>query len=91
MAPARGSSPPQPPQENGREMVDFIDWYKTREPNNLASIDRIATALEEHKDTLGTLEKMSEARILSSKLPTGLVKRIKGFVKTWGKWKALQP
>jgi hypothetical protein len=62
---------------------------KDREYLILASIDQIATALEEHKDTLGTLEKMSEARILSSKLPAGLVERMKGSVKTWGKWKAL--
>jgi hypothetical protein len=54
---------------------------KDREYLILASIDQIVTALEEHKDTLGTLEKISKARILSSKLPAGLVKRLKGSVK----------
>jgi hypothetical protein len=68
--------------EDGRELIEYIKWYKTREPNNVASIDLVAIALEEHKDTLGTLEKMFDARILSSKLPAGLVKRIKGIIKT---------
>jgi hypothetical protein len=75
--------------EGGWELVEYIKWYKIREPNNVASIDLVATALEEHKDTLGTLEKMSDARILSSKLPASLVERMKGAIKTWGKWKAL--
>jgi hypothetical protein len=68
--------------EGGRELVKYIKWYKIREPNNVVSINLVTIALEEHKDTLGTLEKMSDARILSLKLLAGLIERIKGVIKT---------
>jgi hypothetical protein len=68
--------------EGGRELIKYIKWYKIREPNNVASINLVTTTLKEHKDTLGTLKKMSDARILSLKLFTSLIERIKGAIKT---------
>jgi hypothetical protein len=47
--------------EDRRELIKYIKWYKIREPNNVVSINLVTIALEEHKDTLGTLEKMSNA------------------------------
>jgi hypothetical protein len=68
--------------EDGRELIKYIKWYKIREPNNVVSINLVTIALEEYKDTLGTLEKISDARILSLKLPASLIERIKGVIKT---------
>src|SRR6266516_6433317 len=74
--PARASSPliPEVPQD----LIAYLEWYKLREPVNLPSIEQVAVALEDGKDsTLRTLATMTESRALSSGLPAGLVERMK--------------
>jgi len=49
------------------------------------SIDQVAATLEDGKDTLSTLEKMTESRAASSNLSAGLVERLKASIRTWRK------
>ena len=52
------------------------------------SIEDCLVVLSKEKDTLGTLEGISEARIARHELPSGLMARMKVSVKTWeaGSW-----
>jgi len=83
LPPARGSSPPIP--EVPQDLIAYLEWYKLREPINLPSIEQVAAALEDGKDTLSTLATMTESRVLSSGLPAGLVERMKAGIRTWRK------
>jgi hypothetical protein len=60
-APAQGSSPLA--LEDPRDIDLYIQWFSVREPHNADSIEVVAATLNHDKDTLSTLEKMSEARI----------------------------
>ena len=64
-------------------MHSFIAWFKAREPLLVDAIEECVAVLEHEKDTLGTLEAISEARIARHGLPAGLIARMKGSVKTW--------
>jgi hypothetical protein len=75
-AEARGSSPPV--AEDPRDIDLYVQWFSVREPHNADSIELVAATLNHEKDTLSTLEKMSEARIKRHILPAGLVDRMKG-------------
>jgi hypothetical protein len=59
----------------------YIQWFGVREPHNADRIE-LAVATPNHEDTLSTLEKMSKVRIKHHSLPTGLVDRMKGGVKS---------
>ena len=80
-APGRGSSPPIP--EGPVDLLVFIAWFKLREPLNADAIEGRVAVLNQEKDSLSTLETISEARIARHGLPAGLMARMKGSVKTW--------
>ena len=56
-----------------------IASFKLREP----SIEEVVAVLDQERDSLSTLESMSEARIARHELPAGLRARMKASVKTW--------
>jgi hypothetical protein len=74
--PARGSRSPAP--EDPRDIDLCIQWFSVHEPYNVDSIELVAATLNHDKDTLSTLEKMSETPIERHSLPAGLVDRMKG-------------
>jgi hypothetical protein len=56
---------------------------KIEEPLNAGAIDGFVAVLNRERDSLSTLETVSEARIARHGLPAGLMARMKGSVKTW--------
>jgi hypothetical protein len=81
-APAgRQSSPPGP--EDPADLYSYIAWFKLREPLLVDTIEECLVVLSQEKDTLSTLERISEARIARHGLPAGLMTRLKDSVKTW--------
>jgi hypothetical protein len=47
------------------------------------TIEECLIVLSQEKDTLSTLERISEARVTRPGLPVGLMTRLKDSVKTW--------
>ena len=43
----------------------------------------VVAVLDQERDSLSTLESMSEARIARHELPAGLMARMKASMKTW--------
>jgi hypothetical protein len=81
-APAgRQSSPPGP--EDPADLHSYIAWFKLREPLLVDTIEECLVVLSQEKDTLSTLERISEARVARHGLPAGLMTRLKDSVKTW--------
>jgi hypothetical protein len=80
-APGRQSSPPAP--EDPGDLYNYIAWFKLREPSLEDTIKKIIAVLDQERDSLSTLESMSEARIARHELPAGLMARMKTSVKTW--------
>jgi hypothetical protein len=79
--PGRQSSLPAP--EDPADLHSYIAWFKLREPLLGDSIEECVAVLNQEKDTLSTLEGISEARIARHGLPAGLMARMKASVKTW--------
>jgi hypothetical protein len=79
--PGRQSSPPA--AEDSADLHRYITWFKHREPLLLDSIEECVAVLNQEKDSLSTLEGISEARITRHGLPAGLIARMKASVKTW--------
>jgi hypothetical protein len=77
----RQSSPPAP--EDPADLHSYIAWFKLREPLLLDSIEECVAVLNQERDSLSTLEGMSEARIARHGLRAGLMARMKASVKTW--------
>ena len=73
--PGRLSSPPA--LEDPADLHSYIAWLKLREPLLADSIEECIAVLNQEKDTLSTLEGISEARIARHGLPAGLVARMK--------------
>jgi len=80
-APGRQSSPPGP--EDPDDLHSYIAWFKLREPLLEATIEEVVAVLDQERDSLSTLESISEARIARHELPAGLMARMKASVKTW--------
>ena len=80
-APGRQSSPPAP--EDPGDLHNYIAWFKLREPSLQDTIEEVVAVLDPERDSLATLESMSEARIARHELPAGLMARMKASVKTW--------
>ena len=78
---ARQSSPPAP--EDPADLHSYIAWFKLREPQFADSIEECLVVLSQEKDTLSTLERISEARVARHGLPAGLMTRLKDSIKTW--------
>jgi hypothetical protein len=47
------------------------------------TIEECLVVLSQEKDTLSTLERISEARVARHGLPAGLMTRLKDSIKTW--------
>jgi hypothetical protein len=77
----RQSSPPGP--EDPAHLHSYISWFKLREPLLVDTIEECLVVLSQEKDTLSTLERISEARIARYGLLAGLMTRLKDSVKTW--------
>jgi hypothetical protein len=77
--PVKQSSPPAP--ENPQDLLNYVAWFKQREPHNAGKIKSVMATLQEEKDSLNTLESISEDRVARQKLPAGLVTRMKVNVK----------
>ena len=71
-----------PTPEDPADLHSYIAWFKLREPLHLDSIEECVAALNQERDSLSTLEGMSEARIARHGLPAGLMARMKASVKT---------
>jgi hypothetical protein len=54
-----------------------------REPLLVDTIEKCLVVLSQEKDTLNTLDHISEARVARHGLPAGLMTRLKDSVKTW--------
>ena len=79
-APGRQSSTPAP-----EDLHSNITWFKLREPLLEDIIEEVVVVLDQERDSLSTLESMSEARIARHELPVSLMAKIKASVKTWGR------
>jgi hypothetical protein len=67
-APAgRQSSPPGP--ADPADLHSYIAWFKLCEPLLADTIDECLVVLSQEKDTLSTLERISEARVARHGLP----------------------
>jgi hypothetical protein len=69
--------------EDPADLLVFIAWFKLWEPLNADAIEGCVAVLNQEKDSLITLETISEARIARHGLPAGLIARMKGSVKIW--------
>ena len=58
--PARLSSPPSP--EDPQDLLSYIAWFKLREPLRTDIIEECLVVFNQERDTLSTLEGISEAR-----------------------------
>ena len=60
-------------------------YYLVQAPRALPEdiIEEVVVVLDQERDSLSTLESMSEARITRHELPVGLMARMKASVKTW--------
>jgi hypothetical protein len=69
--------------EDPADLHSHIAWLKLREPLLVDTIEECLVVLSQEKDTLSTLERISEARVARHGLPAGLMTRLKDSVKTW--------
>ena len=79
--PARNSSPPR--LEDPQDLLAYLDWFKLREPSSAEAIEGCLAVFLQQKDTLSTLEGISEDRVARHELPAGLITRMKRGVKHW--------
>jgi hypothetical protein len=75
------SSPSTP--EDPADLHSHITWFKLREPLLVDTIKEYLVVLSQEKDTLSTLERISEARVVRHGLLVGLMTRLKNSIKTW--------
>jgi hypothetical protein len=68
--------------EDPADLRIYIAWFKLREPSHADSIEECVEVLNQERDTLSTLEGISEARITKGGLSASFIARMKASVKT---------